>query len=169
MSPTEWPAFPMSRPTYSTSFFPPHSSQYEHTQHIISSSSVPRAPTPISRSRRRPTHLLRLPKQAPNLARNDRDKLLKPQLHRPQQQYRRHISELLGHLGNERLDVHLELHDQDMRTWGDVGDVFPAARVRERRIRVRLFDVGEFEMFGATTWGPGHGCAGVLWSFQYLW
>ena len=141
-----------------------HSSQYEYTQHSDSTSSMPCAPTPIRRPRRRPTHLLQLPKQCPKPPRNNNNRhhqLLNPQLHRPQQQHRRYISELLGQLGDERVDVQLELHDQDMRRRGDMVDVFPTARIRERWIR--LFDLREFALFGAAAWGPDSRCAGVLW------
>lgn len=157
----------MSKVTLLTSCSHNNSCQYEHAHFPgpSSLSSMPCATTPIS-PRRRPTRPLRSPRRHQNAHRDnhshkpDYKQLFDPQLHRRQQQHGRHIPQLLGHAGDDPMDVQLELHDHDMPAWGDMVNVFPATSIRQRRIR--LFDIRQSELFGAAAWGTGHGCACFL-------
>lgn len=160
---------PMSKLTLSTSFSLNHSSQYELAQYPGPPSSMPCAPTTVSCPRCRPTRLLqssRQPQDAPRDSHShshNHKQLFNPKLHRPQQQHGRHVPQLLGHAADEPMDVQLELYDQDMRTRGDMVELFPTTSIREHR--VRLFYFRESELFSAAAWGSSHRCARFLRGF----
>ena len=173
--PTLCPVPPMSKPTHSTSFSPNHLSQYELAQNPGSSfSPMHRAPTTISCPRCRPTRLLqpaRAHQNAPRDSDSDRDRdkhqqLSNPKLHRRQQQHGRHLPQLLGHAADELMDVQLEPDDQDMHERGEMDELFPPPRLRQRLIR--LLDNRECELYRAAARRPRNGRARILRRSKHL-